>query len=297
MPGGSRLVLVPDRSLPIVSVSATLLAGLRQEPAGKVGISAMLAKLMPKGTRARSGEQLAAEIEGRGGSFGVMSGRNSLSVRVQMLSRDLPTALEFAAEILSEPRLDAGDIEKVRTETLAAIRSRSEHAWGAAGELLAATLFKGHPYSTPETGTVKTVESITKRDLAAFHEHVARRGNLVLSIVGDFDAGRAAELARSAFGKLPAGELGEANPAPASTPAGQTRVEKALPGSRSAVVLWGFPGVRMGTKEAYALDIAAEAMAGMSGRLWNAVREDRGLAYAVGAYNAPQPDPGYFALY
>ena len=111
------------------------------------------------------------------------------------------------------------------------------------------------------------------------------------------DAGRAAELARSAFRKLPAGELGEANPAPASTPAGQTRVEKALPGSRSAVVLWGFPGVKMGSKEAYALDIAAEAMAGMSGRLWNAVREDRGLAYAVGAYNAPQPDPGYFALY
>ncbi|MHC4249671.1 MAG: M16 family metallopeptidase [Planctomycetota bacterium] len=295
--GGGRLVLARDGSVPMVSVSATLLAGVRLEPEGRAGVSAMLSKILSKGTRSHSGEALANLVEDRGGSFSVTSGRNSLSIQVTMLAADLPRALDVAAEILAEPALRPEDLELVRKETLADLRSRSENPWRATGDLLRATLYEGHPYRFPEPGTVETVGSITREDLADFHEFIARRGNLVVSVAGDFGPERASELAAKAFARLPRGDtLFDAPGFPKPHVPG-ARVERVLPGSRSAVVMWGFPGVRMGTKEADCLDVAAEVLGGMSGRLWASVRAEEGLAYAVGAFNQAQVDPGYFALY
>jgi zinc protease len=295
--GGSRLVLAADASVPMVSVSATLLAGVRLEPEGRAGISAMLSKILPKATRTRSGEDLANLVEDRGGSFSVTSGRNSLSVQVTMLAADLSRALDVAAEILAEPALKADDVELVRKETLADLASRLESPWRATGDLLRATLYEGHPYRFPEPGTAESVKAVTRADLAEFHEFIARRGNLVVSVAGDFAPGEAAELAAKAFARLPAGETVFKAPADPKPPKPDTRVGRVAPGSRSSVVMWGFPGVRMGTKDADCLDLAAEALGGMSGRLWASVRGEEGLAYAVGAFNQAQVDPGYFALY
>ncbi len=295
--GGGRLVLARDASVPMVSVSATLLAGVRLEPEGKAGISAMLSKILPKATRARSGEDLANLVEDRGGSFSVTSGRNSLSVQVTMLAADLPRALDVAAEILAEPALKADDLELVRTETLADLASRLESPWRATGDLLRSTLYEGHPYRFPEPGTAETVESVTREDLAKFHGFIARRGNLVVSVAGDFAPREAAALAAKAFARLPEGETAFKAPADPKPPKPGARVGRVAPGSRSSVVMWGFSGVRMGTKEADCLDLAAEALGGMSGRLWASVRGEEGLAYAVGAFNQAQVDPGYFALY
>jgi zinc protease len=297
LPGGMRLVLIKDDTLPMISLSATLLAGLRLEPAGKAGMSAMLSELLIKGTRARSAAQLAADIEGRGGTFSSLSGRNSLSVQVEMLSGDLAEALDAAAEMLAQPLIATEDVEQVRTETLAAIEARSERAWSATGELLRKTLYKGHPYQNPDTGTAETVASIQRRDLVAFHKSIARRGNLVVSIAGHFDAEEAVALSQKAFSRLSGGSLREPTIVAAAPPDTQTRVEKSLPGTRSAVILWGFPGATLGSKDSDALSLVAEVLGGMSGRLWTAVREEEGLAYAVGAFDESQVDPGMFALY
>jgi len=295
--GGGRLVLLRDDSLPVVSVCAALLAGLRLEPEGKEGISAVLAQLLPKGTRRRSGEELARAIEGRGGSFRALSGRNSLSVQVEALSSELPRALEVAAEMLAMPALDPGELEKVRAEALAAIRARSERPWAAARELLAAELFRGHPYRFPETGTPESVGALARRDVAEFHRRIAVRGNLVVSICGSFDPEAALALAEKAFRVLPGGAFRDIGLPPAEPPRKGTRLERELRGSRSSVVLWGFPGARLGAPEADALELAAEVLGGMSGRLWTAVRGEEGLAYAVGAFSDAQLDPGMFALY
>jgi zinc protease len=297
IPGGGTLVLIRDPSLPMVSVSATLLAGLRLEPEGRAGVSEMLAKLMEKGTESHSAEELAVMIEGRGGAFNVLSGRNSLSVRADMLSEDLQTALDFAAEMLAEPKLDPDDVEKVRAEQLAAVRARGERAWSVAMEAMQSALYRGHPYRYPETGTEESVSSISRGDLVEFHGKTAVRGNLVLAVAGDFVPARVEELAANAFARLLDVDPDYVAPAAADFPEGRVRVERDLPGSRSSVIAWGFPGPVMGTPEAHALALAAEAMDGMSGRLWTAVRGEEGLAYAVGAFSSPQVDPGMFVLY
>jgi len=299
LPGGATLVVRPSRELPLVSISAVCLGGLRLERPEKAGVCEVMARMLTHGTRRSTGAQLASRIEDIGGTLRASGGRNSFNVSATVPSEHLKTAVEIVAECLLDADFPAGDFKLVKEDVLAAIKARDERPFRSAGLLLWGRLFEGHPYSRPVLGTKETIEKLTPLDAAALHARLVVPSNMVISVVGDADATKVEQMIVRTF-RLAKSEPGSVKPVRRSAKelAGCVRASSPRPGARQTVTMIGFPGVALADDDRFALDCAESILGGMGSRLYLALRDrDRQLAYAVGCYNYPQLDRGAFIFY
>lgn len=296
LPNGLRLLVREDARLPLVSMVAAFKAGVLAETPEKNGVTKLLARVLLKGTKTRTAEQLADEIEAVGGSIGADAGNNSLHVSISTMRTDVALGLDVLADVLLNATMPEKAIAREKEVQLATIKADEEEMTSVTRNLLRAALFSGHPYALNGLGTADSVAALTQADLAAFRaQHVVGR-NGVLAVFGDVRAAEVKALVERAFAALPAGEPALANPPQPAFPNTPREVSQTKD-KEQAVLMAAFPGVDFYSADEPALELIDEACSDLGSRLFVRIREEMGLAYFVGSSNLSGLVRGAFSFY
>jgi zinc protease len=252
--------------------------------------------MLTKGTRRRSASQIAEEIERVAGTLQGHSGKNSLSVEMEVLSRYLDEGLDLLADVLLEPAFDPKEVKKQRADTLAAIRRREDDLAGFTVDTFAGTFYRRHPYRFTTLGTPKSVNRLTRRRLQAAYARLAVPSNLVIAAVGDVNAQDIVERLSRRFGGMRP-RLFRRPPTPREKGPARARVREVHKEKAQAHLMVGFPGTTLTDPDKYAIEVMSTALAGQGGRLFLELRDRQSLAYTVTSFSLEGVDPGYVAVY
>ncbi|MES2707888.1 MAG: pitrilysin family protein [Verrucomicrobiota bacterium] len=295
-PNGLTLLVREDPRLPMVSMNASLRGGLLAETPGTNGAGRLLAAALIKGTRTRTADAIAEDIENGGGSMGAESGGSSFSVAAQVLQPEWRHGLELLADVMLHPVFPEEEVERERSRQLAAIRQEEDHPSFVAFRELRKAAYGTHPMSMSRNGTAASVASLDRETLAVLHQSLLAGGNVVLSVFGDVEFEAVREAVGAAFGGLAAGPRVEHQTALAVPP--WSPVELSLPSEkRQAFLVAAFPTVDIRHPDRLALDLIDEACSDMASRFFERIREQHGLAYSVGTTQVLGMAPGLFAFY
>lgn len=295
---GLRLLVKEDHRLPFVEFRAVFQGGVLAETAAKSGLTQLTGKLLLKGTKRRSSEDIAKEIESVGGSIDSYGGNNSFGVNCEVLSSDLDTGLDLLADVLLNPAFPAAALEREREIQLASIRSQRDHLLQSASKAMRRAMFGDAGYGLDVLGSETSVKSIQVTDLKEFHEKLARPNNCVLAIYGDVKTDELRAAVGKAFDKwTPVPDAGKLTLDSGLWTLDSVKRVTETRDKKQAVLVVGFRGTTIDNPDRYALELLGEACSDLGSRLFLRIRETLGLAYYVGAQNFVGLAPGYFAFY
>ena len=293
---GLRLLVREDSRLPLVSIDAVFRGGLLAETKATNGITKLFTKALLKGTKSRTGEQIAEQIERTGGSISSDSGNNSFGVSVDVLRPDVSKGLEILADVLMHPSFPEREVNLEKQSLLAGIKTEEEQPTAVGRNLIREHLFGTHPYALRNSGTVESVPTLTSDQLHAFQKDYVTAKNGVISVFGDVKTGEVKALVEKYFSALPEGKLAfQEAPAPAPVTA-QSPVNAHLD-KQQGIVMIGFQSVAVNDPDRLPLELINEASNDLGSRFFNRIREKMGLAYFVGAAQFYGLAPGAFIFY
>ncbi|MEK7707272.1 MAG: pitrilysin family protein [Verrucomicrobiota bacterium] len=297
---GLRLLVKEDHRLPFVEFRALFQGGVLAETEANNGITQLLAKMLLKGTKHRSAEDIAREIETVGGNMDSYGGNNSFGVNVETLSDDFTTGLDLLADVLLNPTFPASALRREQEIQIAGIRAQKDELLKSASKAMRRALFGDIGYGLDTLGTEKSVQKTKPADLKSFHAQLVAPNNCVLAIYGDVKTATVKAAVKKAFAKWKSAV--NATPPEAivnrqsSIVNSLTRVTETRD-KKQAVIVIGYAGTTLHSTDRYALELLQESCSDLGSRLFLRIREKLGLAYYVGAQNFPGLAPGYFAFY
>jgi zinc protease len=286
LPNGMVALIQRNASSPTVSVRGEVRIGSVDEPAAKNGLATFTGASLIRGTARRSFQQIVAETEARGASVNAGGGTHTSGFGGRSLAEDLPLVLEMVADMLATPTFPSVEIERLRGQFLMNLRESEQETRVQASRAARALLYPPeHPYSRLSSGTIETVQGITRDDLIAFHR-LYHPAATTIAIVGDVEpAAVIAELERTFGGWEPQGAPPSHSlptPPPIAT---VRRRDIAVAGKIQSDVIWAVHGLTRTDPDYYAASVANMILGriGLGGRLGDNVREQQGLAYYCGS--------------
>ncbi len=286
-PGGITAWLVEEHSVPLLALRFAFDGGNAQDPAGKEGVTHFLAGMLDEGAGDIPSKQFQERMEEIAMRMSYEDARDAFYGSFETLTENRDQAVSLLALALTKPRFDADAVERVRGQLLANLAYAARDPNRVAAEEWNALAFAGHPYGRPANGTPETVKGISRDDLFELWRRTFARDNLRVVAVGDIDAGTLAQLLDTVFGQLPAkAALTPVAPTEPASAEKQKVIEMPVPQS---VARFGLPAFDRKDKDFMAAFVLNTILGGgsMSSRLWEEVREKRGLAYSV--YTTVQP--------
>jgi len=294
---GLRLLIKPDHKLPFVQFRMVFEGGVLAESPANNGATALMSKLLLKGTKSRKAEAIAEEIESVGGHIDTYGGNNSLGVTAEVLADDFDTGLDLVADVVQNPSFPAGPLERERQVQLAAIKAQRDELLSNCFKLMRRGLFGPQGYGLDNLGTEDSVSKLKAEDLRHLHAQLLAPERGVLAIFGDVQAAEVEAAVKKAFGKWqPERQPRTTYQNHYGAISGRKRVIEKRE-KKQAVLVIGFPGVTLDDPDRHALELIQEACSDLGSRLFQRIREKLGLAYYVGAHNFLGLQPGYFAFY
>lgn len=280
-PGGIEAWLVHERAVPLIAVEFAFAGGAVQDPPGKAGTAALTASLLDAGAGDLDSTAFTDRLERKAIQMNFSAQRDTIHGALRTLTENRDDAFELLRLAVTVPRFDAKDVEISRAQILSLLRRETTSPTDIASQRWWETAFEGHPYGRPVNGTSETVSSISIADLKSYAHRVLARQNLKIAVVGDIDAETLKVLLDRTFGALP--EKPElysiANVAPRGL---GRRIEVSLDVPQT-VVDFGGPGIARQDPDFMAAYLINHILGGGStdSRLYQEVREKRGLAYSV----------------
>ena len=279
---------VPDKSVPLVALNFVFRgAGSATDPEGKAGLAEMSSALLDEGAGDIGAEEFQRALEDIAAQLSFSAGRDHYSGRLRTLSSEREKAFDLLRQALLNPRFDRKPVDRIRGQLLASLKQDKENPRRISRRIWAETVFPDHPYSRPSDGTEETISAITREDLATFVRQRFTRNRLVIGVVGDIGEEELKSALDRVFGDLP--ETGPDFSVPDIAPAGAGKtvvVKKPIPQS---IMVLGHAGIKRDDPDWYAALLVTRVFGGggLSSRLYEEIREKRGLAYSVYAYLAP----------
>jgi len=290
------VLICEDLNLPILSVSLVLKGGLRLETEKNNGVAKLKSLMLTNGTDSMSREEIALFYESKGMDVSTYSGNNSSGILIDCLKKDTEAALKLASELLLSSTFPEKELARVKRELSSAIEMQDNQIFNHGHRLLKKLLFTSHPYGLQAIGTRESIEGIKREDALEFFKSLLFTGNMVLGISGDCDADEVIALAEKYFGRI-ASEKKNLSVPEAELPIDKIRASESGTLKEQSLVLIGFRGIDIYSKDRYALEVMTDLIASESGMLFKKIREESGLSYATGAFQVLGIDPGYLAIY
>ena len=293
LPCGIRLVTETMADVRSVAVAYWVGTGSRDEPGELAGASHFLEHLLFKGTEQRSAVAIAEQLDEVGGDCNAFTTKEYTTFYIRLLSEHLSLGLDILSDIMWAPALRSEDIEAERTVILDEILMHADEPADLAAERWQEALFPEHALGRDTLGTASSVQRITREDIRAFFELHYRPANMVVSVAGDCThEAVAADLERRFAG-------GSGGAAPARTPPGPDTVglDVVRRSTEQAQLVYGMRSVSRFDERRWALAVLNHVLGGgLSSRLFQKVREQRGLAYSVWSERAAYEDSGSLAI-
>ncbi|MDI6794040.1 MAG: pitrilysin family protein [bacterium] len=293
---GLTVLVRENHSLPVVSIQTVFKGGVRLENETNNGSFNFLQRMLLKGTKHRTREEIASAIESKGGSIGTYGGNNSFGASVNVLSEDFDPGLEILADCLMNPIFPSEEMEKERELIQADINAQEDDIITVARKLLQKTMFKTHPYRFQSIGQAETVAKTTRPDIIQLHQDYCRPNNMVLAVFGDVDREKVIQKIKLAFKDFEPKELPRVE-VPLEEEITQVREAVEEKERRQAVILLGFHGVDVTDPDRDVFEVMTSILSGQGSRLFENVRGKLGIAYFVGAFPILGLDPGAYIFY
>jgi zinc protease len=293
---GLRLLVREDARLPLVSITSVFRSGLLAETKETNGITRLMSKTLLKGTKKRTAEQIANEIEAVGGAIGSDAGNNSCSVSVHVTKPDIKLAVDLLSDVLLNAIMPEKAIAREKEVQIAGIQQEEEELTTVGRNILREKLFGNHPYALRGNGSVAAVQKLTQKDLLAFRDRYLVAKNGVISVFGNVQAADVKKLFEQALGSMKPGELALKN-VPMPEPLKKIESVEAEKEKAQSVIMVGYRGVDLFSKDRHALELIDEASSDLGSRFFIRIREQMGLAYYVGATQMEGLVPGLFMFY
>ncbi len=292
---GSKVYFVQADALPMVDIQVVFDAGSARD-GQQFGLAALTSALLDTGAGQWNADQIAQRFESVGANFdtGVSSDNASLSLRTLTEPALFDKAVETMHVILTKPIFNKSDFLREQNRTLAGIKQREESPAEVASEAFSNKLYGSHPYAHPDSGIKETVNKLRVTDLAQFYKKYYVSSNAIVVVVGNLSKQQAEQTAEKLLADLPAGQKPETIPdVIMPTQASQQHIEFL---STQTHVLVGMPGTWRKDPDYFDLYVGNHILggSGLVSKLFNEVREKRGLAYSASSTFAPMLKPGPF---
>jgi zinc protease len=280
-PGGIEAWLVHEPAVPMIAVDFAFVGGAAQDALGKSGTATLVASLLDEGAGELDAKSFHARLERRAIELGFQAERDTLRGTLRTLTANKDEAFDYLRLALTQPRFDASDVEVIRAQVLSLLRRAEASPTDVANLRWWQVAFADHPYGRPVNGTLESVPTVTIADLKDYTRRVLARSNLKVAVVGDIDAESVKVMLDRVFGGLPAQP--ELKPVANVSPQGLGRRVVVKLDVPQAVVTFGGPGIARKDPDFMAAYIVNHILGGgaFSSRLYQEVREKRGLAYSV----------------
>src|SRR5215468_2327254 len=280
-PGGIEAWLVHEPAVPMIAMDFAFVGGAAQDAPGKGGTASLVASLLDEGAGDLDAKTFHARLERKAIELGFQAERDTLRGTLRTLTENKDEAFDYLRLAVTQPRFDQSDVEVIRAQILSMLRRAESSPSDIANLRWWQVAFADHPYGRPVNGTLESVPTVTIADLKDYTRRVLARGNLKVAVVGDIDAESVKVMLDRVFGGLPAQP--ELKPVPNVLPQGLGRRVVVKLDVPQAVVTFGGPGIARKDPDFMAAYIVNHILGGgaFSSRLYQEVREKRGLAYSV----------------
>ena len=273
--------------------------GSRDERVSQHGASHFLEHLLFKGTPTRDALGIASVMDAVGGEMNAFTAKEYTCFYARVLDEDLALAVDVVSDLVTRSLVTSADVEVERGVILEEIAMHDDDPGDLAHDVFAEALFGDSALGRPVIGTVDSIEALSRTTINSFYRKRYALPHMVVSASGAVDHARLLRLVRKAFGPLLTGDVEPAPQRPYDEPpAVRSRVVCDLRETEQAHVVLGTSGLRRDDDRRFALEVLSGALGGgMSSRLFQTVREERGLAYSVYSYASSHADTGLFGVY
>jgi predicted Zn-dependent peptidase len=290
LPNGLLVLSEEMRHIRSVSIGIWMKTGSRDEAPEANGISHFVEHMVFKGTTTRSAQDIARQVDSIGGNMDAFTGKETICFNIKVLDEQLPIALDILSDLVRNPIFTPKDIIREKGVILEEIKMDEDNPDYLVHEIFTQNFWKDHPLGKPILGTKETVRSFEQEKLFDFYRQRFAPNNMIISAAGNLNHGKFVELIHERFAGLASVPNGFHQPAPAVTPRIITRNKKAL---EQVQLCLGVPSHPISHEKRYVSYVLNTVLGGgMSSRLFQKIREEQGLAYAIYSDLNPYRDTG-----
>ena len=294
-PNGLTLVTEAMPHVRSVAIGVWLKRGSRHETPEQAGISHFIEHMVFKGTRNRSAEAIASQVDSIGGHMDAFTAKEYASFHLKVLDEHAPLAVDILADIVMNPLFDPSEMTKEKKVIFEEMSMVEDTPDDLVMELFSAAFWPDHPLGRPILGTRRSVARFTRADLASFFRKVYQPSNIVIAAAGHLEHAKVSRLVDRHFGGLERGRNGGPPRPPRPASKIVTRSKKEL---EQVHLCLGTPAYHQGHEGRYGAYILNTILGGsMSSRLFQNVREKRGLVYSIASGVTAYRDAGNLTVY
>ena len=303
LPGGLRIITEAMPAVRSASVGIWVPVGSRDESPSLAGTSHFLEHLLFKGTTTRTALDIASEMDAVGGEFNAFTEKEHTCYYATVLDRDLELALDIVSDVVLNATIDAQDVDIERNVVLEEIAMRDDDPADLVHDEFAAALFGPAPLGRPILGTEDSIRALSRRQVAGYYKRRYSPDGMVVAVAGNVDHAQVVRLVRRAYRDRLDPTLPPRPPRAAATDHARTgsptrAVHVVADDTEQANLILGGTGMSRHDPRRWALGVLSAALGGgMSSRLFQRVREERGLAYSVYSFTGGFADAGQFGVY
>lgn len=294
LPNGVRIVTETMPHLRSITLGAWVATGSRNEEEDNHGISHFIEHLLFKGTENRSAKAIAEEVDSVGGQLNAFTGKEYTCYYMKALDTHLDLSMDIIADMLLNSRFDPDDIAKEKGVVLEEYNMYADSPDELIHDMYVEQIWNGHPLGQNILGSLASIESFNYDMINDYRRQYYTPDNLVIAAAGNLTHDKVVALAERYFGKMTGTSAKRTVTRPTYIPSQANRTKD----TEQSHICIGTPGVKHGADELYTVHILNNLLGGsMSSRLFQSIREDRGLAYSVYSYQSSYEDAGLLTVY
>ena len=280
---GIKAWLVEDYTVPMVTIQFAFRGGSTQDPPGREGSVNLMSELLLEGAGDLDSDAFRQQLDDIGAEIGLSAGLDAVQGSLQVPVDRKDDAFDLLRLAIERPRFDQAPMDRVRAQIVTGITAKAKDPLAVSNVVWMKEIYGDHPYSRPVQGSPESLAAATTSDLKALHNRVFARSNLVIAVTGAIDADALKSAMDQIFGRLPA----ESSLMPVSETAPKLAQFISLPYDLPQnELLLAYPGVSLKDPQFFAAYLMNHILGGdaFMSRLWNEVREKRGLTYGINSY-------------
>jgi predicted Zn-dependent peptidase len=306
LPNGMRILTEAVPAMRSVSFGIWVAVGSRDESPHLSGVSHFLEHLLFKGTRRRTALEISAAIEAVGGETNAFTTKEYTCYYARMLDEDLPLAIDVICDLVADSVMAEADVETERGVILEEIAMHDDEPDEEVHDVFSSALFGEHPLARMISGTVETISPMTRRQIQTYYQRRYQPPSIVVAAAGNLDHAHVVRLVKEAFarsdrlgGSIEADGRRVVGPGAGGVPRPRTgAVQVRGKDTEQAHLVLGGPSLSREDDRRFALGVLNNVVGGgMSSRLFQEIREKRGLAYSIYSYVTQYADSGVFGVY
>ncbi len=293
---GLNLVVQETDQSDVVGIAIYIDSGVAEEDPEKAGAAYMLMRMLPQGTSHRNADEISDELAALGTSLTPVTSYDYSAIKMKCVRDDFEESFELLSDVLMNPSLPIDNFDIELDKTISSIKANDDQPGSYAAKYFRQALFGEHPYGRPVTGYIETLSKLTPVDLYEIHQNRFVPTNFTVVVVGKVDAEDVRQIVEKHLGKLEMTGKERYNIDKIVYPGGARKV--LFKDSQQGYVLMGNLVSEAGHEDAAAVEVAATILGGgMSSRLFSDLRDEQGLAYALGTSTSYYRHKGYIMSY